>query len=146
MGIHLIVGSLITVGKSGAAPNNTGLQPGATASEKKTISAVFNKSKPLIAAHVPADLARKLERFTEGRDIALRCPDGAARRPYHELAQDAVIPLLPGWLNILIHPEKIVGIVFIFDRNQPIVIFSVGGLQAICSFIAHQKVYVRAAG
>jgi hypothetical protein len=80
-----------------------------------------------------------------GRDIAVRCPDPATagRRPYHEPAHDAVIPLLFGVrFNVLIYPEEIVGIVFVFDRNQPLVVVSVRRLHAIRSLVAHQKVYI----
>src|SRR4029077_7589969 len=44
-------------------------------------------------------------------------------------------------LNVLIHPKEIVGIVFVFDRNQPLIVVSVRRLHAIRSFVAHQKIY-----
>src|SRR6266480_5981782 len=49
------------------------------------------------------------------------------------------------WLNVLIHTEEIIGIVFLFDRDQPVVIAAVGFLHAFLPFVAHQEVYVRAA-
>ena len=45
-------------------------------------------------------------------------------------------------LNVLIHAEEIVGIVFLFDRGQPFVIPAVGFLHAFLAFIAHQEVHI----
>src|SRR6266404_9011836 len=50
--------------------------------------------------------------------------------------------LLAAWLNVLIHAEEIIGIIFLFDRDQPFVIAAVGFLHAFLAFVAHQKVYV----
>src|SRR5205823_4624336 len=48
-------------------------------------------------------------------------------------------------LNVLIHAEEIIGIVFLFNRDQPVVIAAVGFLHAFLAFIAHKEVYVRSA-
>src|SRR5882724_6513042 len=45
-------------------------------------------------------------------------------------------------LNVLIHAEEIIGIVLLFDRDQPFVIAAVGFLHAFLAFVAHQEVYV----
>src|SRR6266478_3295330 len=47
--------------------------------------------------------------------------------------------------DVLIHPKEIARIVFILNRNQSLVVISVSCLDAILTFIAHQKVYVRSA-
>src|SRR6266446_9883952 len=49
-------------------------------------------------------------------------------------------------LNILIHSEEIIRIVFGFDRNQPLVIIAVGFLHPFFAFVSHQKVHVRPTG
>jgi len=45
----------------------------------------------------------------------------------------------------LVHSKEVIGIVFLFDGDEPFVIAAVGFLHAFFSFITHQKVYVRAA-
>src|SRR5882724_6196349 len=50
--------------------------------------------------------------------------------------------LLSAWANVLIHAEEIIGIVLLFDRDQPFVIAAVGFLHAFLAFVAHQEVYV----
>src|SRR6266702_2586007 len=53
--------------------------------------------------------------------------------------------LFGAWVNVLIHAKEIIGIIFLFDRDQPVVIAAVGFLHAFLAFVAHQKVYIRAA-
>src|SRR5439155_18627866 len=45
--------------------------------------------------------------------------------------------------DILIYAEEIARVIFIFDREQPLILVSVSFLHAIFSFISHQKVYIR---
>jgi hypothetical protein len=39
--------------------------------------------------------------------------------------------------NVLIHSKEIIGIVFIFDRDQPFVIPAIGFFHTFFAFIAH---------
>src|SRR6266516_214140 len=55
-------------------------------------------------------------------------------------------PLFLVRLNVLIHSKEIIGIVFLFDRDKPLVIVSVSLFHAFFAFVTHQKVYVRATG
>ena len=55
-------------------------------------------------------------------------------------------PLQLARLNILVHAEEIVRIVFLLNRGKPLIIVAVGFFHAVFAFIAHQKIYVRAAG
>src|SRR4030095_15694066 len=54
-------------------------------------------------------------------------------------------PLRLSRLNILIHSEEIIGIVFLLDRGKPLVIVAVGFFHAFFAFVAHQKVHVSSA-
>ena len=45
-------------------------------------------------------------------------------------------------LNVLIHAEEIIGVVFLFDRDQPVIIAAVRFLHAFLAFIAHEEFYV----
>jgi hypothetical protein len=49
-------------------------------------------------------------------------------------------------LNILIHTKEIIRIVFVFDRDQLLIIIAVSFFHAFFAFVAHQKVHVRPAG
>ena len=45
-------------------------------------------------------------------------------------------------LNVLIHAKEIIGVVFIFDSNQSLVVITIGRFHAIFSFVSHQEVYL----
>src|SRR5207247_8526301 len=47
-----------------------------------------------------------------------------------------------GRFEVLIHTEKIIRIVFAFNRDQPLVITAVSFFHAFFSFISHQELYV----
>src|SRR5438876_9550078 len=47
-----------------------------------------------------------------------------------------------GRFQVLIHAEKIIRIVFAFNRDQPLVITAVSFCLALFSFISHQEAYV----
>src|SRR5437764_14902251 len=65
--------------------------------------------------------------------------------PGLQLRRLAQAPLHLLGLDVLIHAEEIVGIVFLFDCDQPVVIAAVGFLHAFLSLVAHKEVYVRSA-
>src|SRR5689334_10737760 len=48
-------------------------------------------------------------------------------------------------LNVLVHTEEIIRIVFLFERDEPLVIGAVRFFHTFFAFVAHQEVYVSAA-
>src|SRR6266480_1416974 len=71
-----------------------------------------------------------------------RCRDRRDTKVPPTLAE---APLLLRRFDILIYAEAITRVIFIFDRDQPLIIISVSFLHPIFSFISHQKVYIRSA-
>ena len=45
-------------------------------------------------------------------------------------------------LNVLIHAEEIIRIIFLFDFGEPVVIAAVGFLHAFFAFVAHEEIYI----
>src|SRR5215472_5999542 len=74
--------------------------------------------------------------------VAFRCRGVCVKRLLGVRRSPRRAPPQLGRLNVLIHPEEIIGIVFFLDRDQPLVIAAVGFLYASFSFVAHQEVYV----
>ena len=48
-------------------------------------------------------------------------------------------------LNVLIHSKEVIGVVFVFDGNQPLVIVAVRCFHTFFAFIAHQEIDVGSA-
>src|SRR2546430_2215974 len=71
--------------------------------------------------------------------------EALCQTPALQLRRLAQAPLHLLGLNVLIHAEEIIWIVFLFNGDQPVVIAAVGFLHAFLAFVAHKEVYVRSA-
>src|SRR5438094_7552049 len=88
--------------------------------------------------------ARHFRLSLQKREGRVRVSSGKLVRetPYLNPLPSWARGLFGAWVNVLIHAEEIIGIIFLFDRDQPFVIAAVGFLHAFLAFVAHQEVYV----
>ena len=93
-----------------------------------------NKSLTSILSPSPRGEADFIGRKSRQKRRALSAGNGDAM-----VAQ----PLLFGVrFNVLVHAKEIIGIVFVFDLDESLVIVAVGFFHAFFTFVAHQEVYV----
>ena len=122
-----------------AALINTGLQPGATGS---------TKNKPFQWFAYEEKLLKRLIRCIACNTQLKPCVNEAGNQMIYlsRFSGRHTRRCNLARFNILIHAKEIIGIVFILDRDQPLVIIAVGCFHAPFAFVAHQEVYVGAAG